>query len=50
MWGVRIGERCVIGAGSIVTRDIEDYCMAVGNPARVIKKFNFETAKWERVV
>lgn len=33
-----VGKKCVIGAGSIVTKDIEDYSVAVGNPARVIKK------------
>ncbi|MCM1235351.1 MAG: acyltransferase [Ruminococcus flavefaciens] len=47
--GVNVGKRCVIGAGAIVTKDIEDYCIAVGNPAHVIKKYNFETARWEKV-
>jgi acetyltransferase-like isoleucine patch superfamily enzyme len=35
--GVRIGKGCVIGAGSVVSRDIPDYAIAVGTPARVIK-------------
>lgn len=35
--GVRIGSRTVIGAGSVVTRDIPDDVVAVGNPCRVIK-------------
>lgn len=35
--GVRIGNECVIGAGSIVTKDIPDNCMAVGNPAKIIR-------------
>ena len=34
---VRIGDGCVVGAGSVVTKDIEPYTIAVGNPARVIK-------------
>jgi acetyltransferase-like isoleucine patch superfamily enzyme len=34
--GVRIGKGCIIGAGSVVTHDIPDYAIAVGNPARVI--------------
>lgn len=38
--GVTIGDRTVIGAGSVVTRDIPADCLAVGNPARVVKKLN----------
>ena len=33
-----VGKKCIIGAGSVVTKDIEDYSIAVGNPARVIRK------------
>jgi len=47
--GVHIGKHAVIGAGSVVTKDIPEYCVAVGNPARVIKKYNFETATWDKV-
>lgn len=47
--GLTIGKRCVIGAGSVVTRSIPDYCIAAGVPAKIIKKYNFETHKWERV-
>jgi maltose O-acetyltransferase len=36
--GVRIGSRAVIGAGSVVTRDIPDGVFAAGNPCRVIRK------------
>jgi len=39
---VKIGNGCVIGAGSVVTKDIPDNSMAVGNPAKVIKKLNQE--------
>src|SRR3954470_955033 len=35
--GLRIGERAVIGAGSVVTRDVPDNAVVAGNPARVIK-------------
>ena len=35
--GVRIGNNTTIGAGSVVTKDIADNCVAVGNPAKVIK-------------
>lgn len=36
--GVRIGDNVVIGAGSIVTKDIPDWCIAGGNPCKVIRK------------
>lgn len=36
--GVRIGDRCIIGAGSVVTRDIPDDSLAAGNPAVVKRK------------
>ncbi|MEM8508061.1 MAG: acyltransferase [Bacteroidota bacterium] len=48
--GVTIGKRCQIGAGSVVTKDIPPFSIAVGNPARVIKQFNHHTGQWERVV
>lgn len=46
--GVTIGKKCVIGAGSIVTKDIPDFSIAVGSPAKVIKKYNFNTHEWEK--
>ena len=36
--GVTIGERCVIGANSVVTRDIEPFSVAAGAPARVLRR------------
>lgn len=36
--GVRIGEASVIGAGTVVTKDISQYSVAVGNPAKVLRK------------
>lgn len=44
--GVHIGKRCQIGAGSVVTKDIPDYSIVVGNPARVIKRYDFEKQEW----
>lgn len=44
--GINIGKHVVIGAGSVVTKNIPDYSIAVGNPARVIKFFDFNLNKW----
>ena len=41
--GVRIGESCVIGAGSVVTRDIPARSLAVGSPARVVRTLDDST-------
>lgn len=49
MAGVEIGERCQIGAGSVVTKNIPPYSVAVGNPARVVKQYDFEKKEWVRV-
>ena len=38
--GVRIGSKTVIGAGSVVTRDIPDGVVAAGNPCRIIRQIN----------
>lgn len=40
--GVHIGSNVVIGAGSVVTKDIPDNCIAAGNPARVIREITDE--------
>lgn len=36
--GVTIGEGAVIGAGSVVTKDVPAWCIAAGNPARIVKR------------
>lgn len=48
MPGVTIGKRCVIGGGSIVTKDVPDYSIAVGSPAHVVKTYDFERHEWLR--
>jgi acetyltransferase-like isoleucine patch superfamily enzyme len=47
--GANIGKNSIIGANSVVTKDIPDYSIAVGVPARVVKQYNFESKKWEKV-
>ncbi|WP_353887651.1 acyltransferase [uncultured Phocaeicola sp.] len=46
---VKIGKHCVIGANSVVTKDVPDYCVAVGSPAKIIKRYNLETQLWESI-
>lgn len=43
-----IGKHCVIGSNAVVTKDIPDYCVAIGIPARIIKRYNPEVGKWLR--
>lgn len=47
--GVTIGKHCIIAAGSVVTKDIPSYSVAVGNPAKVIKQFNVKTNSWNKI-
>jgi len=45
--GVTIGDGAIVGAGAVVTKDIPPRCIAVGAPARVVKRWNDETKQWE---
>jgi acetyltransferase-like isoleucine patch superfamily enzyme len=47
--GVRVGRHCVIGANSVVNRDIPDYCVVVGAPARIVTAYNFTSMTWDKV-
>jgi serine acetyltransferase len=49
MGNVNIGRHCVIGANAVVTRVIPDYCVAVGNPAKIIKMLDVRNRQWVRV-
>ena len=46
--GVHIGRHSIIAARAVVTKDVPPYSIVAGNPARIVKKYNFETNKWER--
>lgn len=60
--GVHIGDNVVIGAGSVVTKDIPEWCIAAGNPCKVIRKITeadrklyfknkeFDDEAWEHVL
>lgn len=47
--GCKVGKHCVIGANSFVNKDIPDYCVAVGQPARVVKTYDFDKKEWVSV-
>lgn len=47
--GANVGKHSVIGANSVVTKDIPDYSIAVGCPAKVIKQYDFSSNKWIRI-
>jgi acetyltransferase-like isoleucine patch superfamily enzyme len=49
MPGVTIGELAIIGANSVVTHDIPDQCIAIGIPARVVKRWDSALSEWTRV-
>ena len=46
--GAKIGDGCIIGAHAVVKGEIPAYTIAVGAPAKPVKKYNFETNTWER--
>lgn len=47
--GVHIGRHSIIAARAVVTKDVPPYSIVAGNPARIVKQYNFETKKWEKI-
>ncbi len=47
--GVTIGKHSVVAGGSVVTKNVPPFSVVAGNPAKLLKKYNFENNKWERV-
>jgi acetyltransferase-like isoleucine patch superfamily enzyme len=47
--GSRIGRHCVIGANAVVRGHVPDFSVAVGSPAKVVRRFNPSSNEWERV-
>ena len=47
--GVTVGKHSVVAGGAVVIKDVPPFCVAVGNPARIVKRYNFETKIWESV-
>ena len=49
--GIEVGKHAVVGAGAIVTKDVPDYAVVVGNPAKVIKTLDpekFADKSWDK--
>ncbi len=46
--GACVGKNSVIGANSIVNKNIPDYCVAIGSPAVIIKRYNSVTKQWQK--
>lgn len=47
--GVKIGDASIVGAGSVVTKDLDNHSIYAGNPAKKIKCFDHKSKKWKRV-
>ena len=48
--GVAIGRRCIIGTRTVVNRSVPDYCVAVGVPARIVKRYDNDGHHWRRTM
>ena len=46
--GTILGKQCVIGSYSVVKGEFPDYSVIVGSPAKIIKRYNIDTQKWEK--
>ena len=49
MPGTKLGNHCIVGANSTLSGAFPDYCVIVGSPAKIIKKFDFEKKEWIKV-
>jgi acetyltransferase-like isoleucine patch superfamily enzyme len=47
--GITIGRGSIVGAGSVVLKDIPPFCVAVGNPARIVKFYDFAQNSWRQM-
>lgn len=46
--GTILGKQCVVGANAVVRGHFPDYCVIVGVPAKIVKRYNPSTCEWEK--
>ena len=46
--GTVLGRQCIVGANSVVRGEFPDYCVIVGAPARIVKRYNPVSGEWEK--
>jgi len=46
--GTELGNHCIVGSNAVLKGKYPDYCVLVGVPARIVKKYNFSLKKWEK--
>ena len=46
--GTTLGKHCVVGANAVVRGDFPDYCVIVGIPAKIVKRYNLATQAWQK--
>ena len=46
--GTTLGKQCIVGAGAVVKGVFPNYCVIVGNPARIIKRLDLKSKKWKK--
>lgn len=49
LMGSRVGTGSIVGANAVVTKAFPDYCILAGAPAKIIKRYNFDTCSWEKI-
>ena len=47
--GTILGKQCIVGSNSVVRGIYPDYSVIVGNPRKVVKRYNIKTNEWEKV-
>ena len=47
--GVTVGVHSIVAAGSVVTKDVPDYTIVGGNPAKILKQYDHDSKEWQRI-